>query len=75
MALERTGDRAGVKVNAHILRRTFDNLSLRAGINPLHLQALMEHSSLEMTRRYIKMVDTELIQAHKEHGPINRFLK
>lgn len=75
MALKRIGERAGIKLNAHILRRTFATLSLRAGINPLHLQALMGHSSLEMTRRYIQMVDDDLMQAHKEHGPIDHFLK
>jgi site-specific recombinase XerD len=74
MALKRIGERAGIKLNAHILRRTFATLSLRAGINPLHLQALMGHSSLEMTRRYIKLVDDDLLKAHKQHGPVDRFI-
>jgi integrase/recombinase XerD len=74
MALNRIGERAGVKLNPHMLRRTFATLSLRAGINPLHLQALMGHSSLEMTRKYIKMVDEDLLLAHKEHGPVDRWL-
>jgi len=35
------------------------------------LQALLGHSSLEMTRRYVKLLDEDLIQAHKKHGPID----
>ncbi len=49
-ALLRIGDRCGVHVTPHIMRRTFATLSLKAGMNPLHLQGLLGHSSLEMTR-------------------------
>jgi site-specific recombinase XerD len=73
-ALLRIGDRCGVHVTPHILRRTFATLSLKAGMNPLHLQGLLGHSSLEMTRRYIQMVDEDLLVAHKEYGPIDRYL-
>ena len=72
--LERVGQRAGVKVNPHALRRTFATLSLRAGMNPLHLQALLGHTTLEMTKRYIQMVDDDLVEAHKEYGPIDNLL-
>lgn len=74
-ALLRISDRCGVHVTPHALRRTFATLSLKAGMNPLHLQGSLGHSSLEMTRRYIQMVDEDLLEAHKEHGPIDRFLK
>jgi site-specific recombinase XerD len=72
--LERVGKRAGVKVNPHALRRTFATLSLKAGMNPLHLQALLGHTTLEMTKRYIQMVDDDLVEAHKEYGPIDNLL-
>lgn len=71
---DRISKRSGVKVTPHALRRTFATLSLRAGMNPLHLQALMGHTTLEMTRRYIAMVDDDLVQAHKEYGPIDTLL-
>jgi site-specific recombinase XerD len=74
-ALRRVGKRAGIKIGAHMLRRSFATLSLRAGINPIHLQALMGHSSLEMTRRYIQMIDDDLIDAHREYGPVDKFLR
>jgi hypothetical protein len=34
----------------------------------------MGHSSLEMTGRYIKMVDEGFAAAHKEPGPVDRCL-
>jgi len=70
-ALLRIGDRAGVHITPHALRRTFATLSLRAGMNLIQLQAMMGHSSLEMTRKYIQMLDEDLIDAHKAHGPID----
>jgi integrase/recombinase XerD len=74
-ALLRIGDRCGVYDTPHIMRRTFATLSLKAGMNPLHLQGLLGHSSLEMTRRYIQMVDEDFLEAHKQYGPIDKYVK
>jgi len=72
--LRRIGERSGLKVTPHALRRSFATASLRAGMDALHLQALLGHSSLEMVRRYVTMVETDLQAAHKEHGPVDRWL-
>jgi len=40
----------------------------------IQLQALMGHSNLEMTRKYIQMLDYDLIEAHKAHGPIDNLI-
>lgn len=69
--LHSIGGRAGIHVSPHILRRTFATLSLRSGMNPLHLQGLLGHSSLEMTRRYVSMVDSDLLTAHQKFGPVD----
>lgn len=73
--LLRVGERANVKVTPHALRRTFATMSLRAGMNLLHLQGLLGHSTIEMTRRYVSMVDDDLLDAHRTHGPIDNFLR
>lgn len=73
--LLRVGKRAGVKVTPHALRRTFATMSLRAGMSPLHLQGLLGHSTIAMTLRYVNMVDDDLLEAHKTHGPIDNFLR
>ena len=72
--LLRLGERAGVQVSPHALRRTFATMSLRAGMNLLHLQGLLGHSTIEMTRRYVQMLDDDLLEAHRMHGPIDNFL-
>jgi len=51
--------------------RTFVKLSLRAKMNPLYLKDLLGHESLDMLMYYAGEFDEEeLIEAHKEHSPI-----
>ena len=73
--IRRISEKSCIPFSAHDLRRTFATLSLKAGMNVLHLQSLLGHSSLEMTRRYVQMVEDDLGESHKEHGPIDRFLR
>jgi hypothetical protein len=40
----------------------------------IHLQALMGHATMDMTREYVQPVDEDLMEAHREHGPVDRFL-
>jgi integrase/recombinase XerD len=68
----RLSQRTRIRVTPHALRRTFVILSLRAEMDVLHLQALLGHSSLDMTMHYAQMVDDDLLQAHKAHSPIDR---
>jgi hypothetical protein len=53
------------------MRRTFAILSLRAGMDALHLQALGGWASLEMVKHYAQLVDGDLLQSHKAHSPID----
>lgn len=72
---QRLTKKTGIKVTPHSLRRTFATMSLGAGMNPIHLQGLLGHSTLDMTRRYIQMVDDDLVEAHRQHGPIDNILR
>lgn len=67
----RLSKRAGILVTAHALRRTFVILSLRAGMDVLHLQALLGHASLDMVQHYAQMIDEDLVDAHRQHSPID----
>ena len=67
----RISKRSGVHVTPHALRRTFVILSLRAGMNVLHLQAMLGHASLDMVRHYAQMVDDDILQAHEAHSPMD----
>jgi integrase/recombinase XerD len=72
---KRLKKKTGINVNPHALRRTFVILSLRAGIDPLHLQALLGHAKLDMVMYYAQMVDDDLLQAHKTYSPIDNLSK
>jgi integrase/recombinase XerD len=63
--------RSGVNVTPHAMRRTFAILSLRAGMDPLHLQALGGWEGLEMVKHYAQLIDDDLLRSHKAHSPID----
>jgi integrase/recombinase XerD len=64
-------DKSGVNVTPHAMRRTFAILSLRAGMDPLHLQALGGWESLQMVEHYAQLVEDDLLRSHKAHSPID----
>ncbi|MDY6994043.1 MAG: site-specific integrase, partial [Pseudomonadota bacterium] len=72
--LRRLSKRAKIHITTHALRRTFATLSLRAGMDVFQLQALLGHSSLEMTQHYVRLLDEDLIKTHKAHGPVDNML-
>lgn len=70
----RLSERAKIHITPHALRRTFATLSIRAGMDVFQLQILLGHSSLEMTRHYVSLVDEDLIRTHKAHGPVDNIM-
>ena len=71
----RLSERTGIHINPHALRRTFVVMSLKGGMSLAHVQALMGHKTPTMTLEYAKLVDDDLIDAHRKHGPVDRFLR
>jgi hypothetical protein len=43
-------------------------------MRPLHLQNLGGWSSMDMVEHYAQMVDEDLLQEHKAHSPIDKFI-
>ncbi len=43
-------------------------------MSPRHLQGLLGHSTLEMTRRYTQLVEDDLKEAHERFGPVDSWL-
>jgi site-specific recombinase XerD len=66
----RLSKETGIHITPHALRRTFVILSLRAGMDVLHLQAMLGHTTLDMVQHYAQMEDEDLLQAHKQYSPI-----
>ncbi len=72
LLLLRLGRRADVKhCHPHTFRRTFALWSLRAGMNVYALQQIMGHADLTMLRRYLALTETDLADAHRQHGPVD----
>jgi site-specific recombinase XerD len=74
LLLKRMGDRAGVHVHPHMVRRTMAIWSLRAGMDIARLAALLGHSDLATVRKYLALVDADLADAHREHGAVDGML-
>jgi integrase/recombinase XerD len=53
------GRRTGIRCNAHSFRRLFACEAIRNGMNLFHVQSLLGHSALEMTRLYAHQVGSE----------------
>lgn len=71
--LSRIGERAGVHCNPHRFRHTFAIEFLRNGGNLFALQDLLGHSSLEMVRRYARIVQADRAHAHKIASPADNW--
>ena len=67
----RISKKSGIAFSPHVLRRTFAILSLRSGMDVLHLQALLGHSSLGMVKHYVELLDEDLLREHAIHSPID----
>jgi len=73
--LLRISKRTGINITPHALRRTFATLSIRGGMNLVHLQGLMGHASITTTRDYVGLTEEDLVKAHEKHGPVDRLLR
>lgn len=63
--------RTGINVSPHALRRTFVILSLRAGMDAMHLKALLGHADYSMVERYAQLEDIDLAEEHAKHSPVD----
>jgi len=73
--LVRISEKTGIRVSPHALRRTFVVLALKGGMSIAHVQAIMGHKTPIMTLKYAILVDDDLLDAHREHGPVDYFLR
>jgi site-specific recombinase XerD len=56
----------------HALRRTFAVSLLRNGGNVFALQAMLGHTDLQMTRRYVAIADADIEAQHRQFSPMDR---
>lgn len=56
----------------HAFRRLFGKTYIRNGGNPLYLQKVFGHASLQTTQKYVDCDEESLQQAHKALSPLER---
>lgn len=63
------------QTNIHGLRHSFADLSLDSGRNPFELQKMLGHSTLDMTRRYIRFNEKKVEKDFDKHTPLDNMRK
>lgn len=73
MRLKQYAEAAGVdrvRVSPHTFRHTFALWFVRNGGSPFHLQKILGHTSLDMSRRYCELADVDFISRQQQLSPL-----
>lgn len=62
----------GVRLSPHTLRHSMAVQYIRNGGDTFSLQKLLGHSTLDMTRRYAELADSDVIEKHRTCSPADR---
>ena len=60
------------RLHIHLLRHTMATNYLLSGENPIKLQRILGHETLEMTRRYVDMVAIQTAITESRQSPVDR---
>ncbi|GIV15864.1 MAG: tyrosine recombinase XerD [Armatimonadota bacterium] len=74
VTIRKLGAKAGMKLGAHCLRRTFGTWCIVNGMNPQVVKEFLGHSDLSTTMLYLNLTERDLLEAYRAHDPL-RLLK
>ncbi|WP_346200040.1 tyrosine-type recombinase/integrase [Caldifermentibacillus hisashii] len=60
----------GVRCSPHTFRHTFAKFYILNGGDAFSLMQIMGHTTMEMTKRYIRLFSTDIIEKHKKYSPL-----
>jgi integrase/recombinase XerD len=69
--VNRAGVRAKLHVFPHRLRTTGACLAVRNGVSAFQLKALMGHSNIRTTQRYVELAEMDLDTAVRKASPLD----
>jgi integrase/recombinase XerD len=64
-----------VRVSCHTWRHTSAKFFIQNGGNAFHLQQLLGHTSLEITKKYVNLWSTDVAEAHVKYSALNGIIK
>ncbi len=64
----------GVRVSPHTFRHTFTKFYILNGGDAFTLQRILDHSTMNMVRKYIQMTDDDIKIQHNQFSPITSLL-
>lgn len=56
------------------MRHVFALMFLRNGADAFSLQRMMGHTTMEMTRRYVNLAQSDVKEQHAQASPINKLM-
>ncbi|MGG0287205.1 tyrosine-type recombinase/integrase [Peribacillus butanolivorans] len=59
-----------VRVSCHTFRHTHARLFIQNGGSAFHLQAMLGHQSMEITKKYVNLFATDVSESHKKYSPL-----
>lgn len=59
------------RLHCHLLRHTFATMYLVNGGDPITLQSILGHESLEITKRYVHLAETFKLKAGNKYSPLS----
>lgn len=73
--MEGYSKKIGCKITPYDLRHTFAIMFLRNNGNVFALQHELGHTDLTMTKRYVKLANSDIREQHSIASPVNKFVK
>lgn len=75
--LREYGEMAGIEgqCSPHMFRHTFARLYVLQGADVFDLQEILGHSTLEMSRKYVKFFSTDITRNHAKYSPVKLILR
>ncbi|MED4127491.1 tyrosine-type recombinase/integrase [Shouchella miscanthi] len=63
----------GVRCSPHTFRHTFAKFYIVNGGDVFSLMQILGHSTLDMTKKYVRLFSTDINSKHKKYSPLNNF--